>query len=57
MLNAALLIARKDLTLLIGRRSAGFMQSILLGLLLIFLFSLSTGIGERMTPQAATAIS
>lgn len=56
MLNAALLIARKDLTLLIGRRSAGFMQSILLGLLLIFLFSLSTGIGERMTPQAATAI-
>lgn len=56
MVKAALLIAQKDLRLLIGRRSAGFIQSILLGLLLIFLFSLSTGIGERMTPQAATAI-
>lgn len=56
MLKAALIITQKDLRLLIGRHSAGFIQSILLGLLLIFLFSLSTGIGERMTPQAASAI-
>lgn len=56
MLKPALRIAQKDLTLLIGRSSAGFIQSILLGLLLIFLFSLSTAIGERMTAQAATAI-
>lgn len=56
MLKPAILIARKDITLLIGRRSAGFIQSILLGLLLIFLFSLSTAIGERMSAQAATAI-
>lgn len=55
MLSAALRMMRKDLTLLTGR-GTGMMQSLLLGLLLIFLFSLSGGIGERPSPQAASAI-
>lgn len=55
MIKAALLIARKDLRLTIGRGS-GLLQALLLGLLLIFVFSLSLLPGQRMTPQGAAAI-
>ena len=56
MIRAALLIASKDLIVHCGRKNAGFLQAILMGLLLIFLFSLSLDIGEVMTPQAAAAV-
>lgn len=55
MLKAALLICRKDLTLSLGRGS-GLLQALLLGLLLIFVFSLSLLPGQRMSPQGAAAI-
>ncbi len=55
MLSAALTIARKDLTLTLGRGS-GLVQALLLGLLLVFVFSLSLQPGQRMTPQAAAAV-
>lgn len=55
MLKAALLIARKDISLTLGRGS-GLVQALLLGLLLIFVFSLSLLPGQRMTPQGAAAI-
>ena len=37
-------------------RGSGLIQALLLGLLLLFVFSLSQGIGERMSPQAAAAV-
>jgi heme exporter protein B len=46
-------MGRKDLRLIRGK---GLMPSLLLGLLLIFLFSLSLQPGEGMTPQAAAAV-
>ena len=46
MLKAACLIARKDLRLVLSR-GAGLVQALLLGLLLIFVFSLSRETGER----------
>ena len=55
MLKAAFLIARKDISLTLGRGS-GLLQALLLGLLLIFVFSLSLVPGQRMTPQGAAAI-
>ena len=55
MLNAALLICRKDLTLSLARGS-GLLQALLLGLLLIFVFSLSLLPGQRMPAQGAAAI-
>lgn len=55
MLKSALLICRKDLTLSLGRGS-GLLQALLLGLLLIFVFSLSLLPGQRMSPQGAAAI-
>lgn len=55
MLKAALLIAGKDLRLTMGRGSA-LVQALLLGLLLIFVFSLSLPPGQRMTPQSAAAV-
>ena len=55
MLKAALIIARKDISLTLGRGS-GLLQAMLLGLLLIFVFSLSLLPGQRMTPQGAAAI-
>lgn len=55
MIRAALAIARKDLTLLISR-GTGLTQSFLLGLLLIFAFSLARGIAEDFSAQAAAAI-
>lgn len=53
--KAALAIAAKDITLIMGR-GTGLAQSFLLGLLLIFIFSLSRGIGELTSAQAAAAI-
>lgn len=55
MLSAALAIARKDLTLLMSR-GTGLLQAFLLGLLLIFVFSLARDIGEVMSGQGAAAI-
>ncbi|MBO4335719.1 MAG: heme exporter protein CcmB [Desulfovibrio sp.] len=45
----------KDLSLLFLRGS-GLVQALLLGLLLIFVFSLSSGPGNPVSPQAAAAI-
>ncbi len=55
MLRAALVIAGKDLRLVAGR-GGGLVQALLLGLLLIFVFSLSKAPGETPSPQAAAAI-
>lgn len=55
MISAALQIMRKDLNLIL-LRSAGIAQALLLGLLLIFLFSLSLSLGERLSPQAAATM-
>jgi heme exporter protein B len=55
VLKASLLICRKDLVLCLGRGS-GLVQALLLGLLLIFVFSLSLLPGQRMTPQGAASI-
>ena len=55
MLRAALLIARKDIRLIMGR-GFGPAQALLLGLLLIFLFSLAGKVGEKISPQAAAAV-
>lgn len=55
MFNIALLIAKKDLTIILGR-SAGLCQALLLGLLLIFLFSLSLETGQKLSPHAAATM-
>ena len=55
MLNAMLAIARKDLTLTLAR-GGGLAQALLLGLLLLFMFSLSQEVGERASPQGAAAV-
>lgn len=55
MLRLAWRMARKDLLLTLGRGS-GLVQGLLMGLLLLFVFSLSQGVGERMSPQGAAAI-
>ncbi|AGW13966.1 heme exporter protein CcmB [Megalodesulfovibrio gigas] len=55
MLRAALVIAHKDLRLLAGR-SSGLVQAILLGLVLLFLFSLSQAPGQRLPAQSAAAV-
>ncbi len=55
MLRLTLAMARKDLSLTLSRGS-GLVQALLLGLLLLFVFSLSQGVGERMTPQSAAAV-
>ncbi|MDL2267613.1 heme exporter protein CcmB [Desulfovibrio sp. OttesenSCG-928-G15] len=55
MLKAAFVIAAKDIRLTLGRGS-GLVQAMLLGLLLIFIFSLSLAPGQRMTPEGAAAI-
>jgi heme exporter protein B len=54
MLNAALLIARKDLRLIAG--GAGLVQTFLLGLLLIFVFSLARQPGDLIPPQTAATV-
>ena len=48
-------IARKDMTLLLTRGN-GLAQAILLGLLLIFVFSLAQGAGETLSPQGAATV-
>jgi heme exporter protein B len=55
MIRAALTIARKDLRLVLGG-GVGLAQPVLLGLLLIFVFSLSRPPGELVPPQAAAGI-
>lgn len=55
MLRSALLIAHKDLRLVLAR-GAGLVQALLLGLLLIFVFSLSQRTGESPSGQAAATI-
>ncbi|EPR42801.1 cytochrome c-type biogenesis protein CcmB [Desulfovibrio sp. X2] len=55
MLKPALAIARKDLKLVFAA-GQGLVQALLLGLLLVFLFSLSRAPGEATPPQAAATI-
>lgn len=55
MLRLALAVARKDLTLTLAR-SAGLIQALLLGLLLLFMFSLSRRAGDLVEPQVAATI-
>ena len=55
MLKCALALCGKDLKLVLAR-GAGLMQALLLGLLLVFLFSLSLNAGDRLSPQAAAAM-
>jgi len=55
MLRTALLIARKDIRLIILGGS-GLIQALMLGLLLIFVFSLAQDIGEVISPRAAATI-
>lgn len=55
MLLSALCIARKDLRLLLFRGTA-LVQALLLGMLLIVLFSLSQGSGESSGPAAAATL-
>jgi heme exporter protein B len=55
MLRRAGFIAAKDLRLAAGG-GQGLVQAVLLGLLLIFLFSLSRPTAELVSPQAAAAI-
>lgn len=55
MVKFSLLLARKDLRLLLFRDGA-LVQALLLGLLLVFLFSLSESTGERAAPESAATI-
>ena len=55
MLGAAVAIARKDLRLALSG-AQGLVQTVLLGLLLIFIMSLSREPGEMSPPLAAAAI-
>ena len=55
MIRCALALCGKDLKLTLSR-GAGLMQALLLGLLLVFLFSLSMNAGDRLSPQAAAAM-
>lgn len=55
MLGAALAMARKDLRLALAG-AQGLVQTVLLGLLLIFIMSLSREPGEMVPPLAASAV-
>lgn len=55
LVTMALSVARKDLLLTLARGS-GLVQALLLGLLLLFVFSLAQGVGERLSPQNAAAV-
>lgn len=55
MLKTTRAVAAKDLKLTLLRGGA-LAQALLLGLLLIFLFSLAQETGERMSPQGASAV-
>ncbi len=53
MLGAIMALLRKDLRL---ARGMGLIQALLLGLLLLFVFSLSQEVGTTLPPQGAAAI-
>ena len=55
MLRAALVMARKDLRLTLDG-GGSVLQPLLLGLLLIFIFSLSLAPGQRMSAQGSAAV-
>lgn len=55
MLKCAQAVCGKDLRLVLAR-GGGLTQALLLGLLLVFLFSLSLDAGDRLTPQAAATM-
>lgn len=55
MLRLTVAIVRKDLTILLARGS-GLVQAILLGLLLVFVFSLSSEVGEVHSARTAAAV-
>ncbi len=55
MIRTALLIAHKDLKIILTK-GAGLSQALLLGLLMVFLFSLSLQIGDRLSPNAAATM-
>jgi len=55
MLKAACIIASKDIRLVMVRGGA-WVQSLLLGLLLVFVFSLSLPAGETASPQTAATL-
>lgn len=55
MISSTLAIARKDLRLAFAG-GQGPVQAVLLGLLLVFIFSLSAAPGDRFSPQQAMAI-
>ncbi|MDR1857663.1 MAG: heme exporter protein CcmB [Desulfovibrio sp.] len=55
MIRLAKAMARKDLTLVLARGN-GLAQALLLGLLLIFVFSLSREAGQPVTPQEAATV-
>ncbi|MDR2573921.1 MAG: heme exporter protein CcmB [Desulfovibrio sp.] len=55
MLRMTLAVFRKDMTLTLLRGN-GLAQALLLGLLLVFVFSLSQGIGENLSPRNAAAV-
>ena len=55
MLKAALLIAAKDVRLIVLGGS-GLVQSLVFGLLLIFVFSLAQDVGEAISPRSAATV-
>lgn len=55
MLKASLIIANKDIKLLFSR-GVGVIQTLLMGLLLIFVFSLSKNMNEDISAQATATI-
>jgi heme exporter protein B len=55
MLRMTLAVLRKDMTLTL-LRSSGLVQALLLGLLLVFVFSLSQGVGENLSARNAAAV-
>lgn len=55
MLKGACCIAAKDLHVVLMRGS-GLVQALLLGLIMLFVFSLSQQVGETMSPQGAATI-
>ncbi len=55
MIRPALAIARKDLRLVLAG-GVGLAQPVLLGLLLVFVFSLARPAGELVPPQAAAGV-
>lgn len=55
MIGGAWQIASKDLHMVLMRGS-GLVQALLLGLIMLFVFSLSQQVGESMSPQGAATI-